>query len=252
MFILSWLAGASAAQAGTMAYTVTTADPDAAYPAAPSFPPTDLIFQCMPYYANGQTKPTEGLGAAGDNNMLLYLEMANKTPPPKERSLAYSGNWVTPSIPGTMCISSDVFWGDFLLSGTNTMGPLLTTINQGTWVEAVACTADYWGDSFSWTIGAHYPHPDDFWAWSPKSDGTGWTWTQSQNVSAQDYSSPGCEATSSVTSKISDSEACALESSLTISFSSRCSIVHQQHHHRSWLQQRHGLGPDDCVFDRRR
>lgn len=200
MFILSWLTNASEAGAGTMAYTVTTGDPAAAYPAAPSFPPTDLIFQCMPYYAPGQTVPTEGLGPVGDNNMLLYLEMANKTPPPKERSLAYSGNWVTPSIPATMCIATDIFWNDFLLSGTNYTGPLLTMINKVTWVEAVDCGAHYWSDSFNWTIGVNYPHPDDFWAWSVKPDGTGWTWTQTQEKDARDHSSPGCEAKSSVTS----------------------------------------------------
>ncbi|KAH8908608.1 hypothetical protein BR93DRAFT_976753 [Coniochaeta sp. PMI_546] len=199
MFILSWLTNASEAGAGTMAYSVTTNNPGAAYPNAPSFPPTDLIFQCMPYYAPGQTAPTEGLGPAGDNNMLLYLEMSNNTAPPKERSLAYSGNWVTPSIPATMCISSDIFWNDYLLSSTNHLGPLLTMINQVTWVEAVDCTADYWSDSFSWTIGVNYPHPDSFWDWSPKSDGTGWTWSQTQGKNARDHSSPGCEALSSVT-----------------------------------------------------
>ena len=201
MFILSWMANASDASAGTMAYSVTTSNPNSAYPSAPSFPPTDMIFQCMPYYAPGQTTPSEGLGPAGDNNMLLYLEMSNNTPPPKERSIAYSGNWVTPSIPASMCIATDVFWNDYLLSSTNALGPLLTMINKVTWVEAVDCTADYGlTTTFGWTIGVNYPHPDTFWDWSPKADGTGWTWSQSQEKDATDHSSPGCEAKSSVKS----------------------------------------------------
>jgi hypothetical protein len=192
-----WLAQAQAANAGSLGYTWTTQVPQQAYGNAPSFPPTDLIFQCYPYYAKGQTVPTEGLGPAGDNNMLLYLEMTDLRPPPKERSLNYSGNWSTPSIPGSMCISTQVFWNEYLLRD-DTMGPLLTMMNKATWVEALKTSASYGLTCyFSWTQGINQPHPDSFYDWVPKSDGTGWTWNQTTNQSDTDNSSPGCSATAS-------------------------------------------------------
>jgi hypothetical protein len=192
---MQWLASQEVANTGTVGYSWTTKHPAKAYPNAPSFPPTDLIFQCYPYYAEGQKIPTEGLGPAGDYNMLLYLEMTGNRPPPKERSLTYTGNWATPSIPASMCISTEVFWNDYLLQDS-TMGPLLVLMNQATWVEAVATTADYFKDSYSYTIGAHFGHDSDFWAWTPKSNNLGWTWSQTQQQTAKDHSSPGCEARS--------------------------------------------------------
>ena len=116
------------------------------------------------YYAPGQTQPKEGLGLDGDSNMLMYLEMMQNTQPPKERSIALSGHWTTPSIPALMCcISRYVFWENYQLR-SRALGPLLVALNQYTWIEAVQCTASYhWGSgNYYYQIGYLYPHNDFF------------------------------------------------------------------------------------------
>ena len=194
-----WIQDAIDSNAGTLGYTWTTPNPQNAYSNAPSFPPTDKIYQTYPYLATPTSPLVQGLGV-GDDNMLLYLEMTQHLPFPKERALTYTANWTTPTIPATMCIGSTVFFDSYLMrsmSGNNGDG-LLGQLNAATWMDALSCTASYGLTSkFSWNWG-WASHDPTFFDWKP--NGLGYTWHQTSSKSARDNSSPGCYAESSITS----------------------------------------------------
>ena len=105
-------------------------DPKTVNEAAPSFPPTSVRFQNYEYIAPGQNTATDGPGVKGDNNVLLYLEMAQQLEFPREQ-LMYSGNFVTPGMDGTICISREIFFDNYLLRHTPSF--LLNTLNQSTY-----------------------------------------------------------------------------------------------------------------------
>ena len=117
----------------TVGYASKAIDPNSVNEAAPTFPPTSLRFQNYEYIKPGGKSPTDGPGDKGDHNVLLYLEMTQHLDLPSD-PLPYSGNFVTPVMDGTICISKEVFMESYLLRET---GPLLNTLNQYTysWIQ---------------------------------------------------------------------------------------------------------------------
>ncbi|KAE9371699.1 hypothetical protein N431DRAFT_467860 [Stipitochalara longipes BDJ] len=184
----------------TIGYTWTTQNPEGAYVKAPSFPPTAMILQSYPYYEDGQIEPVVGLGK-GDNNMLLYSEMTNKRPIPKEQKIIWKGNFISPSPTppktaalATMTIGTQVFWNEFLLG--NSLGPLLTRMNEATWLEAKVCRAEYGAieNDFEYDVGPVDTRPPSFYDWVPKDDGTGWKWEKTTGLVDEDTPTDGFSA----------------------------------------------------------
>lgn len=119
--------------------------------------------------------PNEGL-QAGDNNMLLYLQMTDHQPFPKEAILAYSGNFVSKGMDGTMCINHDIFWDSYLLRETNPL--LLHTFNPYTYVWVKSANVDQ-PIAPVWQLGLPDPNHRDqsfyYWKANP-NDPLEWTW----------------------------------------------------------------------------
>ncbi|OJJ75795.1 hypothetical protein ASPBRDRAFT_38097 [Aspergillus brasiliensis CBS 101740] len=167
-------------QKRTLAYALHTDKPETVNEEAPSFPPTSLKLQTYPYIAPNETKPGQGLGSAGDNNMLLYLQMTDKRPFPDVRLLEYSGNYVSKGMNGTIIIDRDIIWDSYLFR--TTAPKLLSQFNVYTyaWV-ASASNPNLFGEQ--WSIGLGDPsHSSDasFYAWKQSgSDNLTWTWTPS-------------------------------------------------------------------------
>lgn len=156
----------------TIGYGLYTANPDSVNGQAPTFPPTSLKFQTYEYIAPGESKPQEGIGK-GDNNMLLYLQMTGNKDFPNGAILPYSGNFVSDGMDGTMCVSQEIFWQDYLLRKSTPR--LLQSINPVTyaWVKST----DQSNSSlpqFNIALGDS-GHEDDFFLWNPEAV-MDWTW----------------------------------------------------------------------------
>ncbi|KAL3262135.1 hypothetical protein ABHI18_003063 [Aspergillus niger] len=146
---------------------------------APSFPPTSLKLQTYPYIAPNETKPAEGLGSIGENNMLLYLQMTDKRPFPDIRLLEYSGNYVSKGMNGTIIIDRDIIWDRYLFR--DTVPKLLSQFNIHTyaWV-ASANNSELFGEQWSIALGDPSHSSDaSFYAWKQVSSLLAWTWTPS-------------------------------------------------------------------------
>lgn len=197
-FIRHWTIGASDSNAGTLGYSWTTSNPQDVYHAAPTFPPTDKLYQTYYYLGSSTSSPVEGLDV-GDKNMLLYLEMTDHQPFPKERYLDYSGNWTTSDIPATMCIGSSIFFDSYLMRSMSGSG-LLSKLNYATYIEAISCFCDYGTDSeFRWNYSKR-DHSSDLSFFDWKRSGSGWEWKLETYAHDQDYpmfddsaSGTGCE-----------------------------------------------------------
>ncbi|KAG6003411.1 hypothetical protein E4U21_002044 [Claviceps maximensis] len=169
-------------QKRTLAYALHTTKPETVNEQAPSFPPTSLKLQTYPYIAPNQTKPGEGLGLVGDNNMLLYLQMTKNRDFPDIRLLEYSGNYVSPGMNGTIIIDRNIIWDSYLFR--TTPSPLLPLFNTYTyaWVGS-ANIPGLLGEQ--WSISqADTSHSADanFYSWKQDaSDPLKWTWTPSND-----------------------------------------------------------------------
>lgn len=166
----------------TVGYAAATEKPEGVNNQAPTFPPTDLIFQRYNYVAPGSNQPHSGLDEDGDKNMLLYLEMTDHLPFPQERLLAYSGNFAIPGMSGTIAISKVNFWNNFLLRRPQQGLPqLLRVFNEVTFAWCRKVSVDYDGVSGggSWESGvgpgSGLDTAQDFYAWN--EDGVlAWKW----------------------------------------------------------------------------
>lgn len=164
----------------TLAYALHTDKPQTVNEEAPSFPPTSLKLQTYPYIAPNETKPGQGLGSVGENNMLLYLQMTDNKPFPDDRILEYSGNYVSKGMNGTFIIDRNIIWDSYLFR--TTAPKLLPMFNVYTyaWV-ASASNTNLFGEQ--WSIGLGDPsHSSDasFYAWKQSdTDALTWTWTPS-------------------------------------------------------------------------
>ena len=164
-------------QKRTIGYGLHTSDPSSVNKDAVEFPPTSLKFQTYGYIAPNKTEPDEGIGA-GDNNMLLYLQMTNKKKFPSDPVLRYSGNFATSGMDGTMAIERSIFWDSYLLRTTN---ELLHKLNRATYVWIKYANVDnikkpQWeigvGDS-----GSSNSATPEFFHWDPDPTNTmSWTW----------------------------------------------------------------------------
>ncbi|KAI9929452.1 hypothetical protein MW887_000923 [Aspergillus wentii] len=169
----------------TIGYGLHTRTPEDINNEAPTFPPTSLKFQTYEYIAPGKAEPEEGI-PAGDNNMLLYLQMTDNQPFPTTAILPYSGNFASKGMDGTMCIERGIFWDKYLL---RTIPPeLLHTLNHATYVWVEHADVDH-PTKPDWVIGTgdstHSASPD-FFHWEP--NGTlDWTWGLPQKKSEQHY-----------------------------------------------------------------
>ncbi|KAI1130790.1 hypothetical protein F5Y10DRAFT_262734 [Nemania abortiva] len=147
----------------TIGYSMLTSKPSSVNQQAPTFPPTSLKFQTYEYKGPGQTEATEGI-PAGDNNVLLYLQMTDGEPFPPADILLYSGN--------------------FASSATE----LLHTLNHATYVWIKHADIDN-TQSPNWEIGvgdsSHSASPD-FFHWI-KQDNMLWTWGNPRNDDEQYY-----------------------------------------------------------------
>jgi hypothetical protein len=88
------------------------------------FVPTSLTHQVHQYQSkkNGWENGKTGFGGAGDCNCLMYLEMVDNRPKPKDPRLIWSGNFSTlprnptdPGIRGTYLLTHDIFMKQYLL-----------------------------------------------------------------------------------------------------------------------------------------
>ncbi|PWY66691.1 hypothetical protein BO83DRAFT_367079 [Aspergillus eucalypticola CBS 122712] len=162
----------------TLAYALHTDKPKTVNEEAPSFPPTSLKLQTYPYIAPNETKPGQGLGSVGENNMLLYLQMTDNQPFPDVRVLEYSGNYVSKGMNGTFIIDRSIIWDSYLFR--TTAPKLLPMFNVYTyaWV-ASASNPNLFGEQ--WSIGLGDPsHSSDasFYAWKQSdTDALTWKWT---------------------------------------------------------------------------
>jgi hypothetical protein len=167
-------------QKRTVGYALHTAKPDSVNEQAPSFPPTSLKMQTYPYIAPNETKPGEGLGPAGQNNMLLYLQMTKNRPFPDIRLLEYSGNYVSAGINGTIIIDRNIIWDSYLFR--TTAPKLLSLFNAYTyaWVGS-ASIPDILAEQWKIAVGdTSHSADSSFYAWKPSaSDPVAWTWTPS-------------------------------------------------------------------------
>lgn len=135
----------------TFGYAASTDHPDSVNQAAPSFPPTSLMFQTYQFISHGATEPEVGL-EAGQRNMLLYLNMTRHKRFPIERFLDYSGNHVPSTIDGSMIIEKDIFWNSYLVR--QDLPLLLNVLNQVTYAWVRDVWVHYNGFQTSW--GATY------------------------------------------------------------------------------------------------
>lgn len=165
----------------TFAYAASTDHPDSVNQAAPSFPPTSLMFQTYAFISPGASAPEVGL-EKGQKNMLLYLNMTRHKPFPIERYLNYSGNHVPSTIDGSITIEKDVFWNSYLIRPDFPL--LLNVLNKVTYAWVQSVTVDYGGVSASWTakygVGPTGKEPMDFFQWKPVDD-LNWKWSRDEH-----------------------------------------------------------------------
>ncbi|PYH73601.1 uncharacterized protein BO88DRAFT_449471 [Aspergillus vadensis CBS 113365] len=166
----------------TIGYGLHTSDPSSVNEDAATFPPTSLKFQTYGYIAPGKTEPDEGIGA-GDNNMLLYLQMTDNQAFPSDPFLAYSGNFAAAGMDGTMAIDRSIIWDSYLLRTTS---ELLNTLNHATYVWVKTADVDSTTNP-NWEIGIgdsiHSASPD-FFSWNPTGT-MSWSWGLPQKESEQ-------------------------------------------------------------------
>lgn len=176
----SWRNQAVESGLGIMGWSATTDKPESVQGLPPAFTPTGQQIQTYPYLPPGQEKPVVGLDDPIANyNQLLYLNMTDNTPFPRDRFLDYSGNWCTPYAPvqapkipeihATMCIGRDIFFSNFII-------PHLTYLNKASWIEAKKPSIQFknlgvkvgWKKSFGGQNHAFYN------SWKPV-EGKGWS-----------------------------------------------------------------------------
>lgn len=177
-----WYVGADSKwqdrQKRTLAYALHTAKPETVNEEAPSFPPTSLKLQTYPYIAPNQTKPGEGLGAVGENNMLLYLQMTKNRSFPDVRILEYSGNYVSPGMNGTIIIDRDIFWDSYLFRTIPSQLLSLFNVYTYAWVGS-ASIPDILAEQWTIASGSHSNDPS-FYAWKEIAPNSlTWTWAPS-------------------------------------------------------------------------
>ena len=190
--MLKWAAGAAAEvenepRKATIGYAAHTDDPNSINAAAPTFPPTSFRFQNYEYIGPGQSKPTDGPGVKGDNNVLLYLEMTQNLSLPTDM-LSHSGNFVTKDMDGTICISKEVFLETYLLRDTAPL--LLNTLNRNTHAWIKPNRNIHSGDRISdpqqyLIVGPVSPNDKDlsFFSFTPvQGSNTKYKWTNSEST----------------------------------------------------------------------
>lgn len=170
----------------TIGYNMLTSKPSSVNQQAPTFPPTSLKFQTYEYIGPGQTKPSEGI-PAGDNNMLLYLQMTDNKPFPPTTILPYTGNFASSGMDGSMCIGRNIFWDNYLLR-VSPATELLHTLNHATYVWIKHADIDR-TQSPNWEIGvgdsSHSASPP-FFHWI-KQGIMSWAWGQPRKDDEQYY-----------------------------------------------------------------
>ncbi|CAP79540.1 hypothetical protein DTO013E5_9688 [Penicillium roqueforti] len=184
-------------QKSTLGYFLTTAKPETVNPPAPTFPPTSVKHQHYKYIAPGKQTPDEG-PKDGKNNMLLYLEMTQNRSFPSEDILEYSGNFVTPGMKGTTCISRDIFWDSYLLRNPSLSGPygpqppLLREFNRHVyaWLGEFHVWAKNYSTDLSWSYGFGHTRWEpsrspDYFAWK-KVSANKWEWKNKDKKSGHD------------------------------------------------------------------
>ncbi|EAW09128.1 uncharacterized protein ACLA_078770 [Aspergillus clavatus NRRL 1] len=128
------------------------------------------------------TKPGEGLGPDGENNMLLYLQMTENRAFPDIRLLEYSGNYVSPGINGTIIIDRNIIWDSYLFRQSPSQ--LLSLFNAYTyaWIDS-ADIPDILAEQ--WRIAPGDPSHSSgasFYAWKESTpNALTWTWAPSND-----------------------------------------------------------------------
>ncbi|PGH15923.1 hypothetical protein AJ79_02090 [Helicocarpus griseus UAMH5409] len=171
----------------TIGYTMKANNPGTVNPHAPTFPPTSFIFQTYEYIAPRTTEPHQGLDEEGDKNHLLYLEMTQHLDFPIQRFLPYSGNFVTPPMDGTICISKDIFFGSYLLRKKEPL--LLNVFNKYTYAW-IADHKAYDDDPVRFTadlrvgLGSSHDQDIDFFGFEEvnTADTPKWEWKRSEST----------------------------------------------------------------------
>ncbi|KAI8959810.1 hypothetical protein F5Y11DRAFT_331865 [Daldinia sp. FL1419] len=170
----------------TIGYHMLTSKPSSVNQQAPTFPPTSLKFQTYEYIGPGQTEPAEGI-PAGNNNMLLYLQMTDNKPFPPTAILPYTGNFASRDMDGTMSIERSIFWDNYLLR-VSPATELLHTLNHATYVWIKHADIDN-RQSPNWEIGvgdSNHSASPSFFHWIPQGDML-WTWGQPRKDNEQYY-----------------------------------------------------------------
>lgn len=162
----------------TLGYAISTNKPQGVNPSGPTFPPTSLKRQHYRYLAPGKTQSEVGLEKGG-NNMLLYLEMTQNRPFPRDQILEYSGNFCAAGMEATTCISRDNFWDAYLLRNTALDGSelpgLLREFNYQlyAWQGNLKVWAGLNGSSLDWSFGIGHNNPK-----APKNPPSHYAWTR--------------------------------------------------------------------------
>ncbi|MCJ1398402.1 hypothetical protein MMC11_001600 [Xylographa trunciseda] len=127
-----WMGQSSSKLVSSLGYSVTVSDPGSANKDAPSFPPTGVDFQIIPYRdQNGNVSSSNGL------NSLAFLEMTQKhAMPDPSKWQSWAANWLHESSTeaGVMVVSKANFWDTYLLSKlTPIHRVILQQMNNLTW-----------------------------------------------------------------------------------------------------------------------
>ncbi|RYP05956.1 hypothetical protein DL764_003460 [Monosporascus ibericus] len=143
ILMLNWVTIARQEGHGLLGYSLSVNDQDESQEA--TFPPTSQQLQAYPHLNEGQSFPVTSVGAAGENNMLVYLNMTQGRSPPSVSKLPYSGNWCTTIERGTMAIGNQLFFEQFLL-------PRLQKFNEASFLEPLTPSLDV-KKPLTWLVG---------------------------------------------------------------------------------------------------
>lgn len=150
-----YLAQLSKNEDNILGYALTIPDPAKDNYAVPSFPPTEVKFQIMPFYGD------DGKIIAEDGrNALTFIEMTQHRNMPVQ-SLQWSANWLpNDSSSGTMAVAKVNFWDDYLVVQLGMYQRLiLEALNEAlAWLQNGGDTLP---SSVPWYLSASDPNGSD-------------------------------------------------------------------------------------------
>lgn len=124
-----------------LGYAVTTNNPQALEPAAPSFPPTSVRLQTINHRPNGDKSQAR---TDSDFNGFLFTEMCGNRPM-VTTDLPWTGDLFYESIGGTIIIARHIFWNDYI---GQQLKPFARTMKMG----ANELARRFIGDRFGWWV----------------------------------------------------------------------------------------------------